>query len=514
MGVEAARSLPLALGVYPAAILPRLSFSIAGVLVLLTTARSALAQANYHSSPIGGRSGLMGGTGVALARDGAAPFLNPATILNIDDSGVAFSVNFYTAQWTTLSAFHQPGAVDVARYGALSLPDTSLSGSHADALPSTLCLFLTIGHWGDNAPEADPVPGHRVGRRKLAACLGTLERYNLSATAAGYSGTSGALTANQATSVQQAWQRVYVGPTYSQYVTDDLALGGSLDGVITTASSQWDVDTLVHDGAAPSTASTYNTATSGFSVDLAAQVGLMWHIDAAQVLGVSLTSPSVHLVGNTSTTAGLQGGDAAQLATSTGQFSAPTPMRLAVGVGSVGRRVRVEGDASLYVPVTYLEQANLQTTQTVSGPKGTTSTSSPSTLEVDGRPLVDAAVGLETFLSSRLSLLTGASLDMSPLGPLPQRPQIGTLEQTRMERAALSIGMGSYGDGSELLFGTELSYAWGQSLAFDPYEATPGLTVVDQRTFGIMFIIAGSASISAFRRTLRDLGDVVRIPTR
>jgi hypothetical protein len=38
--------------------------------------------------------------------------------------------------------------------------------------------------------------------------------------------------------------------------------------------------------------------------------------------------------------------------------------------------------------------------------------------------------------------------------------------------------------------------------------------VVDQRTFGIMFIIAGSASISAFRRTLRDLGDVVRLPAR
>jgi hypothetical protein len=493
--------------------LPRVS-SIAGVLALLATARTASAQANYHSSPIGGRSALMGGTGVALARDGAAPFLNPATILNIDDSGVAFSVNFYTAQWTTLSAFHQPGAVDTARYGQLSLPDTSLSGSHADALPSTLCLFLTIGHWGDNAPEADPVPGHRVGRRKLAACLGTLERLNVSATAAGYSGSSGTLTANQAASVQQAWQRVYVGPTYGQYVTDDVAIGGSLDGVVTTASSQWDVDTLIHEGTAPSLSSTYDTATSGYSVDLAAQLGLTWHIDSSQVLGVSVSSPSLHMVGNLNATDGLQVGSRAQLATSTGSFSAPTPVRLAVGLGSVGRRVRVESDASLYVPVTYLEHSDLQTTQTAAGATSTTSTRGPTSLEVNGRPLVDAAVGLETFLSPRLSLLTGASLDLSPLGPLPLHPSIGTLEQTRMQRAALAIGVGSYGDGSELLFGTELSYAWGQSLAFDPFEATPGLTVVDQRTFGIMFIIAGSASISAFRRTLRDLGDVVRLPAR
>ena len=36
----------------------------------------------------------MGNTGVALARDGAAPFLNPATVVGIDDRQLAFSVNF------------------------------------------------------------------------------------------------------------------------------------------------------------------------------------------------------------------------------------------------------------------------------------------------------------------------------------------------------------------------------------------------------------------------------------
>jgi hypothetical protein len=335
---------------------------------------------------------------------------------------------------------------------------------------------------------------------------------NLSATAAGYAGTSGRFTANQATSVQQAWQRVYVGPTYSQYVTDDVAIGGSLDGVVTTASSQWSVDTLVHDGTAPSLASSYDTATSGYSIDLALQVGLMWHIDSSQVFGVSLSSPSLHVAGDTSTTAGLQAGSAAQLVTSTGRFNAPTPVRLALGLGSEGRRVRVEGDASLYLPVTYLERADLQTTQTTSGPMGTSSNTTPTSLQVDGQPLVDAGVGVETFLSSRLSLLTGASLDMSPLPPLPQHPAVGTLAQTRMQKAAGQLGVGSYGDGSQLLFGMELSYAWGQSLAFDPFEATPGLAIVDQRTVGIMFIIAGGASLSAFRRTLRDLGEVVRLP--
>ena len=195
---------------------------------LLFAAAPALAQASPRSAPVGGRSALMGGTGVALARDGAAPFLNPATIIHIDDSGLAFSVNFYTAQWANLSGFHQPGA------GAgPSLPNTSLDTTRADALPSTLCLFLTIGDWGDNRAKTEEaeVPGHRKGRRKLAACLAQPERSQFSATAVGYAGQAGSLSASQGTSIQRSWNRLYVGPSYSIYVSDRIALGAALNGI-------------------------------------------------------------------------------------------------------------------------------------------------------------------------------------------------------------------------------------------------------------------------------------------
>jgi hypothetical protein len=499
-------------GVRARALALRAGLALAAAALLAWEAGTARAQATYRSSPVGGRSALMGGTGVALARDGAAPFLNPATITHIDDSGVAFSVNFYTAQWSTLSGFHQPGPAGASRYGALSLPSTDLDASHADALPSTLCLFLTIGAWGDNVREPEPDPGHRKGRRKLAACLGTVERQGLSATAAGYGGASGSLTATQATSVQRSWNRLYVGPTYSVYVSDRVSLGASLHGVGTTDSSTWSVDTLVYQGAGPAASSAYDTSMNAYSIDLTAALGVVWHVDASQVLGASISTPSVHLLGDINSAAGLQAGSSAQLATSSGRFSAPPPMRVAVGVGSERPRTRVEADASAYVPVTYLARADLQTTQTVSGAAGTASKSFPSSLEVDGRPLVDAAFGLEGFVSSKISLLGGASLDFSAMQPLPLHPAIGTLAETRMQRAAAAFGVGSYGDGSELLFGAELSYAWGQSVAFDPYAATPGLALVDQRTWGVVFVIAGSASLSAFRRTLRDLGDVVRFP--
>src|SRR5271165_3088935 len=119
--------------------------SLAVVLLCAAFGRSALAQGNLRASPTGGRSVLMGGTGVALGRDAAAPFLNPATIARIDDTGVAFSANFYTFTQAQFSGFHQPGPVDVDRFGPVSLPQADLSRGRIDGLPATLCLFLKVG---------------------------------------------------------------------------------------------------------------------------------------------------------------------------------------------------------------------------------------------------------------------------------------------------------------------------------------------------------------------------------
>jgi hypothetical protein len=473
-------------------------------LVATLTAPScdARAQANPRSAPIGGRSALMGGTGVALARDGSAPFLNPATILNISDSGLAFSVNFYTFQATDLGSFHQPGAVDMARYGALSLPNASLDSSRADALPSTLCLFLTIGHWGDNADQPEPDTGHRKGRRKLAACFGSLERQVFSATASGYDGDSGnGVHATQAVSIQRSWNRVYVGPSYSVYVTDDVAIGAALDGIGTLASSTWSVDTMVTGARGGTDSSAYDTAMSAYSIDLGAMLGVMWRIDDARKFGASISTPALHLFGRYDGTAALQSsgpGGSASLATSSGGFSAPPPVRLGLGIGSETRRLRLEGDLGAYLPLTDLAHVDVQ--------------GAPNPPPVKSQPAVDAALGAEYFLSPGFSILGGASTDFTTLAPLPSSPPIGTLAESRTERVTGSFGIGSYGDGSELLMGFELSYAWGRSIAVDPFVEPTSLALVDQHTWTAMLIVAGSASLSAFRRTLRDLGNAVSFP--
>jgi hypothetical protein len=430
----------------------------------------------------------------------------------MDDSGVAFSVNFYSFQTTHLTSFHQPLPVGTPG-GPLSLPATSVDSSRADALPSTLCLFLDVGQ-----PREAAASGHRKGRRKLAGCIVTPERAHTSVTAQGYAGDSLGMHATQAVTIDESWNRVYVGPTYGVYLTDSLAVGASVWGVGTIASSTWSIGTLVQD-ASPgghAFASAYDTAASAYSADLLASVGLLWHVGEHQLLGVSASTPSVHLLGHyqgtSDVTSVAQGGGSSVLSTSDGNYEAPPPVRLSAGFGADMGRMHVEGDLTGYLPVANLANAGVNTTETRLAGGATTTSSVGRSLSVTGQPAVDAAVGVEWFLSPGFSLLAGASTDFSALSPLAQSPAVGTLAESRMQRAAMSFGIGSYGDGSELLLGTQLAYGWGKSIAVDPYGAQPQLALVEQRSFGAMLVIAGGVSLTAFKRTLQDLRTMVRLP--
>jgi hypothetical protein len=226
-------------------------------------------------------------------------------------------------------------------------------------------------------------------------------------------------------------------------------------------------------------------------------------------------TPSQHLFGQYQGTTSVQSQDGTGMAvqtTSSGSYRAPVPLRLGAGFGADLGRAKLEVDATAFVPVTDLARAEEQTQKTTLVGGASTSSSFPQTLTVTGRPIVDAAFGMEWFTSPSLSILGGFATDFSAMNPLTQSPPIGTLAETRVHHATLSLGIGSYGDGSELLLGTQLAYGWGKSIAVDPYESPAVLTLVDSRTYGAMLIIAGSVSLSAFRRTLQDLTTVVKLP--
>ncbi len=194
---------------------------------------SARAQGNDLSAPSGGRSALMGNTGVALSRDGSAPILNPATIVRIDDNSLAFSVNFYTFASTSFSHWHQPAPVDTTRFGDVGLNGTSISTNGFRIFPSTLCLFFTVR--GVTA-EGSNDGGLHGGRQKLAICFGSTEFEDVVLPALSFRGNTPLGMTAQTQSVARNWNRFHAGPTYSISFGDNFAVGLSLHGVYTTES--------------------------------------------------------------------------------------------------------------------------------------------------------------------------------------------------------------------------------------------------------------------------------------
>ena len=214
----------------------------------------ALAQGNYKPAPTGGRSTLMGGTGVALSSDGTGPFLNPATMTRITDSRVAFSVNMYSFGFSKAGGWFQPGPVDEKRFGNLPSADVSTTYVQFSALPSTFCLFF-FSHTGEMAftkhpdapkkPEVNekddtaPPPAQRAeSPRQLSFCFATTEQNAFNTSDTNVRG-AGSVMARQAQSVQEYWNRYAIGPSYASRITEHWSLGVSLHGYGNVYHGTW-----------------------------------------------------------------------------------------------------------------------------------------------------------------------------------------------------------------------------------------------------------------------------------
>ena len=455
----------------------------------------------------------MGGTGIALGRDGSAPFLNPAAIGNVDESGLSFSVNFYSFSVATLSDFHQPRASERSHFASLALTDATLHQSRLDAIPSTLCFFLAIPSIGDKPRESSGP--FRRGQQRLALCGGSVDRQEIAVAAARYQGASNGYLTNTGQSFNRKWARFQAGPTYSLFVTDRLALGVSLHGMNTTYSAAWSANSVTQDAAGNATTAGYDFATDAYSLDLGGLVGLLWRPDRYHSIGLSMSTPLVHVGSGYDTTFHTQYASAAAGQYSlirtgaAGSFSAPAPLRLGAGFGAAYGRVRIEVDATYYFPRTDARGAGVNINE-VAVRNGVASNAGYA-LGISEREngIVNGAFGIEWFANKSISILGGASTDFSAVAPLPSTPSASSIAQSRMHRVATTLGIGSYGNGTELLFGSELSYAWGKSFAVDNYVLPTELALVTQNTVTVMLIIAGSTSLSTLRSTVDRLGATI-----
>jgi len=122
-------------------------------------------------------------------------------------------------------------------------------------------------------------------------------------------------------------------------------------------------------------------------------------------------------------------------------------------------------------------------------------------------PTFNAAVGGEYFMTPRLSVLGGLWTNVSafaPLQPAPA-PSLANLVQAREHRVGLSLGLGSYRDGGELLLGAQVGYGWGQAIVPNLYSVPSDWSVVSSSSFSALFILAGSTNFRALKGAIEGV---------
>lgn len=489
----------------------RVRAQLAAVCLALVTlaAPAARAQTNYRLATVGGRTTLVGGTGVVYGHDSASTFLNPATAQLVDKNRLAFSVQAYQFSYMTAGSWYQPGPVDTKAFGDVKREGgTAVKNIGLDSLPGSLCIFFGAHDIPFLLSKTLKQSLREKGAR-LGICLATVSYSNDSFNEESYEQQTPQGTSRQAINIRQTFRRLSFGPTYSMYVTNALSIGASLHLTRADHRSLFGATSTTYGGDSGPINNSYYSFARGFSHDMTATIGATYRIGAHQTVGLVLESPSLHLFGSGGINESTQfTGPAASSRgfTASGSFVARTPARLALGTGLQRDWGSVELNTSLFPATASIYTASFDGHAITNATNGsTTDQATRNKFSTKALGSVNIGVGGEYFTSPRVSVLGGASFDktIAPKGSLQSDPL--HFFSSRTNRAAISFGYGSHGEGGDLLLGGELSYAWGERLAPNLYQLPARLDVTSQQTFGFLIVLAGSTSFRNIRRVADDV---------
>ncbi|MBX3192465.1 MAG: hypothetical protein KF819_36075 [Labilithrix sp.] len=475
----------------------------ATALACLFAPSPARAQANYRLAPVGGRTTLVGGTGLAYGSDGASAFLNPATVMRIDSGRLSFSVNFYSIQYASSKTWYRPGPIDAQRFGDVPSAEGSVTSFTFDSLPSSLCLFFSTGRIGLFARE---VTREADERARLGVCLATTQLTQFDFDAADHEQSTSSGLVRQAHTINQSFRRFALGPTYAMQVTDDLAVGGSMHFSRAGHRSTFGV-TSARFGPQGTLSSIFYSSSQGDSYDVNATLGMTYRM-GRQTVAVALESPSVHLygTGKLSRYTHFEGdGAGTSSIVADGDFASSTPPRLSLGTGVEGTWGSAELNVAIHAPVGDIYSASLDAHVLDSNGLAATDRQTKLALSARARGSMNIGIGGELYMNRKVSLLGGMSTDLSTVPKGSLRGDPFNYFPARTNRLATSFGFASHGDGGDLLFGAELSYAWGERLTVNAYQAPPVLDTTRSTGYGVLFVIAGSTNLKNIRRAVEDV---------
>jgi hypothetical protein len=481
----------------------------AWILAVSLVAFPARAQSNYRTAPIGGRSQLLGGTGITYGRDATAGFLNPATAVLVDDQRLSFSVNFYSIAFIYAPRWYTPGTIDRTKFGALRIDNPTMVDTDFDALPSSLCFFFRAGDIGAFVWTAKQ-PRTREARGGL--CFATIQSDQFNFAAEGFSETNLPSVTRQAQSLSQSFKRFAGGPTYAMHVTDNIAIGASVHASLASHRSLLAASATTYGSSPTAINSMFYAGSRGDSFQLEATAGATMRF-GKQTLGLSIRSPSLHVygVGGANRQSYYDGaGNATSLLSAQGSFSSSTPMRIGLGTGIEERWGLAELDTTFYLPVSAYD-AELEGTHVMTS-GGAVVSDQPVSFDLSqrARGVVNVAAGVELNLTPKVSLLTGLATDMSAVSQGGLRGSLFNYYPSRTHRVAGSIGVSSHGDGGELILGGEFSVGWGERLAVNNYQLPPDIGSTGQGTYQLMLVIAGATNLRTLKRAVDDMTEILR----
>lgn len=480
------------------------------VVAFLFSESAAHAQASYRLAPVGGRTTLVGGTGVVFGRDTGGTFLNPATAVRIDKNRLSFSVDFYNLSLLHSGGWYQPGSIDKQRFGDVGVQgNTAVSSFDFDSLPGSICLFFGVGDLPFFKGNASKELRERQAR--LGICLASTVYNSFSFNAEDYSQNTPTGVSRQAQNFRQTFRKISVGPTYSMYVDNHLTIGASVHFSRSSHRSIIGGTATTYGGDSGPINSMLYRMSRGDSHELTATAGATYRISKRQSVGLVIESPSVHLFGSggmnqqTDYRGDVVGSNTSSFAAA-GAFVTRSPARVAIGTGIEGKWGNAEFDVAYHAPTSAAYSADFQGRSFTVGQDNVSIDQVQKVhLSAPALGVVNFGLGGEVFTSDRISLLGGVSTDTSivPKGVLEK--DTFNFYPARMHRLATSFGVGSHGEGGDLLIGAELSYAWGERLTPNVYQLPPQLDRADQQMYSLLFVLAGSTSFRTFRRAVDDV---------
>lgn len=482
-------------------------------LFLSAWAGSAEAQSSNRLAPVGGRTALVGGTGLVFGADSASTFLNPASAVRIDKNRLSFSVDFYYLSLITAPRWYQPGPIDTGRFGDVSRDsNTAVSAFDFDSLPGSICLVFGLGDW--KALQKDDRKELQERRARLGFCLASIVYNAFTFNAEDYEQQRPGGVSRQAHNIRQTFRRLAFGPTYSMWIDRRLAVGASLLASRSSHRSLFGATATTYGGPIGAVNSNFYDFARGDSHELTAIVGATYRISKRQSVALSFQAPSLHVFGsggvNHHTEVRDGTGATMRTASAFGSFSTSTPARIALGTGIESTWGSVEINAAFSAPLGEAYSADFDGRIFDQGADNVTSDRAQNIkVSTRARGTVNFGVGGEYFTSPTFSLLGGLSTDASlvPHGSLSRDPL--RFYPQDLNRVSASFGVGSHGEGGDLLIGAELSHGWGRRLTPNVYQAPPELDESPQKLYGFLLVLAGSTNLRSFRRVVEDVQKVI-----